>query len=151
EEAPDVALDAVARAAVFARTVVHRELGDAEATVVRQHRDEAVQLAVQAQAVHDLRAVRLEAAIHVVQADSGEGAGDAVEHPREEPARERVAPARLPAGDEVEALVELREKARNLRGIVLQVAVDRDDGLPARLVEACTERGSLPEVPAEAH
>ena len=50
EEAAQVALDAVARAAVLARPVVDRQLGDAEAAVVREHRDEAVQLAVEAQA-----------------------------------------------------------------------------------------------------
>ena len=49
EEAAHVALDPVARAAVLARPVVDRELGDAVAAVVREHRDEAVQLAVDAQ------------------------------------------------------------------------------------------------------
>ena len=58
-------------------------------------------------------------------------ARDAVEDAREDRARERIAPVRLPAGDEVEALVELREQARDLRGIVLEVAVDRDDDLAA--------------------
>ena len=50
EEAAHVALDAVARAAVLARPVVDRQLGDPVAAVVREHRDEAVQLAVEAQA-----------------------------------------------------------------------------------------------------
>ena len=44
---------------------------------------------------------------------------------------QRVAPLRLPARDEVEALVELREQARDLGGVVLQVAVDRDDDVAA--------------------
>src|SRR5919197_2745722 len=47
EEAAQVALDAVARPAVLARAVVDRELSDAEAAVVREHRDEAVELAVE--------------------------------------------------------------------------------------------------------
>ena len=65
-------------------------------------------------------------------------------------ARERVAPLRLPAGDQVEALVELREQPRDLGRIVLEVAVDRDDGLAARLVEAGHERRGLAEVAAKA-
>ncbi len=149
EEPAQVALEAVARAAVLARPVVDGKLGDAEAAVVREHGDEAVQLAVQPQAVDDLGAVRLQAAVHVVQADAGERARDAVEDAREEPARERVAPVRLPAGDQVEALVELREQPRDLGGIVLQVAVDRDDGVAACLVEAGHERGGLAEVAAQ--
>ena len=44
----------------------------------------------------------------------------------------RVAPPRLPAGDEVEALVELREQPRDLRRIVLQIRVDRDDDFASR-------------------
>ena len=63
----------------------------------------------------------------------------------------RIAPVRLPARHEVEALVELREQSRDLRGIVLEVAVDRDHGLAARLVEAGDERGRLAEVAAQTH
>ena len=70
EEPAQVALEPVARAAVLARAVVHRELGDAVALLVREHGDEAVQLAVEHEAVHDLGAVRLEAAVHVVQAEA---------------------------------------------------------------------------------
>ena len=150
EEPAQVALDAVARAAVLARPVVDGQLRDAEAAVVREHGDEAVQLAVEPQAVHDLGAVGLQAAVHVVQVHAGEGAGDAVEDAREDAPRERIAPARLPAGDEVEALVELREQPRNLGRVVLQVAVDRDDGVAVCLVEAGRERGRLAEVAAQA-
>ena len=56
---------------------------------------------------------------------------------------------RLPARDEVEALVELREQARDLGRVVLQVAVDRDDDVAARLRESGRERGGLAEVPAQ--
>ncbi len=86
EEAAQVALEAVARAAVLARAVVDRQLGDAEAAVVREHGDEAVQLAVEPQALHDLGAVGLEAAVQVVQAQPGDAAGDPVEDLRREAA-----------------------------------------------------------------
>ena len=60
--------------------------------------------------------------------------------------RQRVAALRLPARDEVEALVELGEQARDLGRVVLQVAVDRDDDVALRLLEAGLERGRLAEV-----
>ena len=50
EEAAQVPLHPVARAAVLARPVVDGQLRDAEAAVVREHGDEAVQLAVDPQA-----------------------------------------------------------------------------------------------------
>jgi hypothetical protein len=46
EEASQVALQPVARAAVVARTVIDGKLGDAVAALVGQHRQEAVELAV---------------------------------------------------------------------------------------------------------
>ena len=57
----------------------------------------------------------------------------------------------FPPRDEIEALVELRQQPRNLRWIVLKIAVDRDDGLAARLVKAGDERRCFPEVAAQAH
>ena len=76
--------------------------------------------------------------------------GDRVEDLRRDPARERVAPLRLPARDEVVALVELREQPGDLGGIVLQVAVNRHDDVPGGLAEARVERRRLAEVPAQA-
>ena len=105
-----------------------------------------MQLAVEAQAADDLGAVGLQAAVQVVEPEAREPAGDGVEDPRGDPAGERVAALRLPARDEVEALVELREQARDLGRVVLQVAVDRDDDVALRLLEAGLQRGRLAEV-----
>ena len=108
-----------------------------------------MQLAVEAQPAHDLGAVGLQAAVHVVEVHARDPARDRVEDPREHPAAERVPPTRLPARDEVEALVELGEQARDLGGIVLEVAVDRDDHVALRLREAGGERGRLAEVSSQ--
>ena len=135
---------------MLARPVVDRHLGDPVAAMVGEHGDEPVQLAVEPQAAHDLGAVRLQAAVHVVEVDAGDPAGDRVEELRRDPAAQRVASLRLPAGDQVEALVELGEQLRDLGGVVLEVAVDRDDHLALRLGEACGERRRLAEVPAQA-
>ena len=65
-----------------------------------------------------------------VKVDTGEPARHRVEDTRERPPQERVAAMGLPPRDEVEPLVELREQAWDLGGIVLQVAVDRHDDVP---------------------
>ena len=62
----------------------------------------------------------------------------------------RVAPLRLPARDEVEALVQLCEQARDLARVVLEVAVDRDDDLALGVREPGGEGGRLAEVAAQA-
>ena len=97
EEAAQVTVDPVARAPVLARAVVHRDLRDPEAAVRREHGDEAVELAVDAHTLEHLGLVRLEAAVHVVQADAGDHCGRPVEDLREHPPRPGVVPPRLPA------------------------------------------------------
>ena len=94
-----------------------------------------MQLAVQPHALEHLGPIRLEAAVHVVQTHARDDGRGRVEDAREEPAQERVVPPCLPAGDEVEALVELGEKLRDLGGIVLEVGVDRHEDLAAGLQE----------------
>ena len=79
EEAAHVALHPVAAAAVLARPVVDRDLGDAEAAVVGEHGDEAVELAVEVELARDLGAKRLEPAVHVVEPHARDPAGDGVE------------------------------------------------------------------------
>src|SRR5205814_213354 len=62
-----------------------------------------------------------------------------------------VAALGLPTGDEVEALVELGEEARDLGRVVLQVAVDRHDDVAARVREPGHQRRRLAEVAAHPH
>ena len=81
EEPAEVALHPVPAPAVLAGAVVDGHLGDPEAPVAREHRDEAMQLAVQPQLVRDLAPHRLEAAVHVVQPDTGDPSRHAVEDP----------------------------------------------------------------------
>ena len=129
--------------------MVHRQLGDAVALLVREHGNETVQLAVEHESACDLAAVRLQPAVHVVQPQSRHVADDPVEELRGDAPRERIATLLLPARHEVESLVELREQPRNLGRIVLLVAVDRHDRRPGRLREAGGERCGLAEVPAQ--
>jgi hypothetical protein len=50
---------------------------------------------------------------------------------------------------QVVSLVDLREQPRNVGRVVLQVAVDRDDDVAARVLEARRERRGLAEVLAQ--
>ena len=63
---------------------------------------------------------------------------------------ERVAALRLPAADEVEALVELGQQPRDLGRVVLEVGVDRHDDVALGVREARRQRRCLAEVPAQA-
>ena len=58
---------------------------------------------------------------------------------------------RLPARHEVVALVQLREEPRDLRGVVLEVAVDRHDDVALDLAEAGVECRRLAQVAAQPH
>src|SRR6266581_2690790 len=55
----------------------------------------------------------------------------------------------LPARDEIEALLELRQQARDLTRVVLEVGVDRDDHVALSVREARRQRRSLAEVPPQ--
>src|SRR5436190_23818998 len=99
--------------------------------MVRQHGNEAMEFPVERQAVNDVRAIRLEAAVHVPKPYAGHEATHGVENTGRRSSADRILPRRLPAGDEVEALVELGQKARDLRRLILEIPVDRDDGVAA--------------------
>ena len=111
--------------------MVDRELGDSVAPIVGQDGQEAMELAVHPQVPHDVGAVGLEAAVEIVQAEARDTADHGVEDARWDPAGDRIAPLHLPAGHQVEAFVELRQQARDLGRIVLQVRVDGDDDVSA--------------------
>ncbi len=135
---------------MLARAVVDGYLGDPVALVVGEHRDVAMELSVEVEALEDVGSVRLQPAVHVVEPDPRNPARDRVEDLRGDASCERVAPFRLPPRDEVVALVESGEEARNLDRVVLEVAVDRHHDLAGGLLEPRVERRGLAEVPSEA-
>ena len=131
------------------RAVVDRQLRDAEAAVVRDHGDVAVELTVEPEATNDLRPIGLEARVHVVEANPRDEAGHTVEDLRRKPAGPRILALRLPTRHEIEALVQLREQPRNLRRVVLEITVDGHDHVARCFREAGSERRGLAEVAAE--
>ena len=65
-------------------------------------------------------------------------------------AAERVAPVGLPAGNEVESLVELCQQSRYLPWIVLEVGVDGHDDFALGVREPGREGGRLAEISSQA-
>src|SRR5262245_31804786 len=124
-------------------------LGDAEAALMREDGDEAMQLAVELDVVEQLAAVRLEAAVDVVQLDASGRADHAVEDARRKRLGPRVQARILPPGNEIVAFVELLEEAPDLRRIVLQIGVHREDDLATRHLESGDECGRLAKVAPE--
>src|SRR4029078_2026602 len=99
-----------------------------------------------------LAAVKLEAAVEVVQLHLGELPRHPVEGQRRQLLAGRVAPLALPPRDEVEvAALERGEEARDLLGVVLQVTVDGEDEPAAAVVDPRRKRRRLAEVAAQAH
>ena len=58
----------------------------------------------------------------------------------------RVLALRTVAADEIEAFIKLRDQGGNVSGIVLQVAVERDDDVAFRAVDASMHGGALAAV-----
>ncbi len=80
--------------------------------------------------------------------DADDGVGD---HRRQPARHERVLAVAPPAGHDVVAGVEGREQARDVGGVVLEVAVHGDDDLAGGVIDAGRERGGLSEVAHQAH
>src|SRR6266511_1123343 len=115
--------------------------------------DEAMHLAIEPHLAEHRRPERLEAAAEILEREPG--------HPPDEPVRERrgdaaeeepVLAVAAPARDEVEVLAQQPpHEPRDVGRVVLEVAVHRDDDVPAGGVDARLHRGGLPVVAQEPH
>src|SRR5262249_6498754 len=149
EEALEHAHHAVLGLPMPAGPVANHDLADAEPARMRQHRDETVQLAVDADLVEHLAAVDPEAAAVVVPAAAGQRADHRVEDAAGIDLVPGVVPDLLPAANHVVASIQLVEEAGDLGGVVLEVAVHGEDERAARGLEAGDKRGRLAEIAAE--
>ena len=95
------AAKAVFGLAELSRPMLHRQFGHAKAAGVGQHRNEAVQFAVQPHFPGDFRPENLQSAIVIVQLESGERADQPVEDFAGIDFVPRIEPAFLPAVDDV--------------------------------------------------
>ena len=151
EEDAKSAADAVVALAAFAIEIGDRDFGDACAGGGCQRRDEAVEFAVELNFLNDFALIGFECRAEVVEIDAAQlghhPIGDAAGELAHEPV---IAAGVAPAADEVEAFFDFLEEAGNFFGIVLEIAVHRNDDVAAGEIEAGFERGGLAEIAAEA-
>ena len=134
-----------------ARTMMRLDLHQRDAHPTCDGRNEPVHLAVQPEVLDDLTAVRLQRAAVVVEPNPGHFGNEPVgEHGGQAPADERVLPILPPPADDVVVLRQ-REESGDVRGVVLQIAVQGHDDLATRVIESRRQRGRLSEVPAQRH
>ena len=127
--------------------MVDDDFGDTHALIAGDRRQEAVHLAVQTHALHDLRAKDLQRAAVVVQVHARNGGDQTVGDHRRQPARDELVLSVLPpAARDVVAALDHLDHRRNVARIVLQIAVRGDDEPSARVIEAGRERRGLAEI-----
>src|SRR5580704_7655291 len=151
EKDPECASDAIVALAALAIEVGDGDFGDARAGGSCECRNETVKFAVELDFLDDFALVGFERCAEVVEVYAAQlghhPVGDAAGKLAHEPV---IAAGIAPAADEVEALLDFLEEARDFFGVVLEVAVHRDNDVAASEVEAGFERGGLAEIAAEA-
>ena len=121
-----------------------------ETGLLGQERDEPVHFAVNLDAFDHLVAVGFQAAVEVVQLDSGSQPRRAVEEFTRQRLPDRIEPALFPSADQVVSLfgnhpVQFRDFVRR----VLQIGVHRDHDVAPGRFEAAVESGRFPVIAPE--
>ncbi len=145
------ARDAVVRNSALAVHVANRHFADRRSVPRSQRRNKAVQFAVERHLLQNLAAIGFERGTEVVDVHAAELRHQPVGAARGKTAQPEVVNAHLaPAADDVVALGNFLEEQRNVRGVVLQIAVHGDDVLAARMIEPGGQCRSLPKIPPQA-
>ena len=132
---------------ISAGAMADLDLADLETSCMGQYRKETVQLTIDSNFAQHLTTVELESAVMIVQTT----AGQATDHPVENPARIDLVPGVVArffpsANHVVTTPLKLGQKPRDLGWIVLQIAVEREHEVPASYAKGSRERGGLAEV-----
>eukprot|EP00913_Durusdinium_trenchii_P028378 g26606.t1 len=151
EEAPQKPSDTILRIAVLPLPMMHGNFRHFESAGMGQYSDKAVKFAVNANFPGHFGSKQLEAAVVIVQFQSGQPADQPVEHLTGIHLVPGVEPPLLPAVDDIETFVPFRQELRNFSGIVLQVGVHHHDGRAPRGTHPGGQRGGLGKIAAEAN
>ena len=139
--------DAVLGFSMAARPVMDLDLSDRNTHVAGDGRDEAMELAVELDALDNLSAEGFQGAPVIMELDSRQPGNQPVSDERREPARkEPVLSILAPSADDVEAVLDLRQEKGDIPGAVLEVSVEADDDLSFGVVEASRKSGRLAEI-----
>src|SRR5262245_21643760 len=146
EHHAESARQAVMGFAVHARFILDRDFCDERALDAGHRRDEAVHLAVDRDSFEHFAAIRFERRAEVVDRDSRRARHQLVRDPRRKRAQEAVLAVLTPATDHVVTFFELRQKARDVFRLMLQVAVHGDDHVALGVIESGGQRRCLAEI-----
>src|SRR5829696_8985352 len=124
------------------------KLAHPEAFGMSEHRGEPVQLSVQPDGAHDVSAVDLEPAVEIVKGQTGDRANGRVEDAAGHGLPQGILTPLLPTRHQIESFVELGQKTRDFRGIVLEIGIHGEDNLTRCGGEPRCEPPRLPEIPA---
>ena len=108
-----------------------------------------MELAEKAEVADEVGPRRAEGGAEVVKGQAGDPADEEVRRARRPPARHSLGPPVPPAAHHVEALLELREEARDLLREVLKIGVEGHQDLSTGGVETGLQGGGLPVVAGE--
>src|ERR1700678_2517111 len=152
EENAEGAGDAVMRHAALAVYVADRNFANGSAIPRRERRNKPVQLAVERNLFQNLAAVSFKRRAKVVNLHAAQlghqpvgDAGRNAAHP------EIIDTDFAPAADDVVTGGDLLQKNRDVRGIVLQIAIHGDDVFAARVIKSSGKPCGLSEVAAQFH
>src|SRR5262245_53235427 len=126
-------------------------LGDASSELARNRRKISMHTRSQLQRFDHAGSIDLQRAAVVMKSDAGHDAEQPIRHCRRQiPREEVVLPLPPPSRNDVLSACE-RKHLGNIARIVLQVAIERDDELPASFGKSRRKSSSLPEVAGEAN
>src|SRR6266550_1868502 len=109
-------------------------------------------LAVELDVLDDFTPIGLERAAIVPEPDAGHPRDQGVRDQRRKPAREpRILAVPPPTADHVVTLLQLGYQQPDVGGVILEIAVEKDEDVAATVLDAGLQRGGLSEVAAELH
>ncbi len=141
--------------AVFRNTmspgmVRHRHFGDTKSLCMEERRDVAVHLTKEVEVAHRLSREAFEGATRVVDVKPGQSFMEPVRYEGGKALGEKwVLPVRSPPCHDIEALVHLLKKLRDVLRIVLEVGIESYDDLTLCFLETGVHGRALTEVPPE--
>src|SRR5260370_14631372 len=134
-----------------ARAVLNFNLAHFVTTSGRQHGDEPVQLTVEPYLAKYLRPITFHPAVVIVKSNSHELTHQIIKHSTRPDLVPGIVANSLPATNDIQALLQRDQNERHSLRIVLQIAIEGDDGIAANFAEAGRQSRGTAKVPAKAN
>jgi hypothetical protein len=108
-----------------------------------------VHLAKEVEAIETFPPVRLETASGIMDIVVDEHLPQKIRAARKNLFPYRIPPLDAPTGNNIIAFIELREEEWDIRRIILQISIHRDNDIARRPLESRVKRGALSEIPTK--